>query len=234
MTPLAQEMAASVGCFAPWQSARSVQGQVDELKAQIEDFADAPVTLVGHSWGGWLVWFFAAQHPDLVKKLILVAPGVFEDAYARNLMPTRLGRLSQAEREAFDALMVKFHDPNCEEKDSVFAAFGKLMQKADTFDEIEMPEYERQISYEIYNKVWPEADKLRKSGELLKLAKQIKCSVTAILGDYDSTPVAGVEEPLSRTLDDFNCIVLENCGHYPWFERQAKEKFLSVLLNELI
>ena len=36
-----------------------------------------PVKLAGHSWGAWLAFMFAANHPDLIEKLILIGAGIF-------------------------------------------------------------------------------------------------------------------------------------------------------------
>jgi pimeloyl-ACP methyl ester carboxylesterase len=85
----------------------------------------------------------------------------------------------------------------------------------------------------IFNSVWPEAEKLRKSGKLLKLAKNIKCPVVAIHGDYDPHPAEGVQKPLSTVLKDFRFILLKHCGHKPLIEKAAREKFFSILSKEL-
>jgi len=71
---------------------------------------------------------------------------------------------------------------------------------------------------------------LRRSNRLLELGRKIRCPVVAIHGDYDPHPAAGVKEPLSRVLRDFRFVLLENCGHYPWRERLARDEFYSVLL----
>jgi hypothetical protein len=34
-------------------------------------------------------------------------------------------------------------------------------------------------------------------------------------------------------LPDFHLILLEQCGHKPWIERQAKETFYDILQGEL-
>ncbi|MBN2487927.1 MAG: alpha/beta hydrolase, partial [Methanosarcinaceae archaeon] len=59
------------------------------------------------------------------------------------------------------------------------------------------------------------------------------CPVVAIHGDYDPHPATGIEEPLSRIVKDFRFILLKNCGHYPWMERDAKNKFYKIILEEL-
>ena len=55
----------------------------------------------------------------------------------------------------------------------------------------------------------------------------------AIHGDYDPHPASGVKEPLSRILRDFRFILLDHCGHTPWKEVEAKEKFYRELRAEL-
>lgn len=74
---------------------------------------------------------------------------------------------------------------------------------------------------------------MRRTGKLLELAKQIHCGVMAIHGDYDPHPAEGVREPLSAVLKDFRFVLLKQCGHKPWIERQAKEEFFRVLEREL-
>ena len=65
------------------------------------------------------------------------------------------------------------------------------------------------------------------------MGKKIKCPVTAIHGDYDPHLADGVRIPLSRVLKDFKFILLEKCGHEPWIEKYAKDKFFNVLREEI-
>ncbi len=71
------------------------------------------------------------------------------------------------------------------------------------------------------------------SGQLLKLGKKIRCPVVAIHGDYDPHPYQGVKEPLWRILKKFRFILLDNCGHRPWVERAVRDRFYSILINEI-
>ena len=64
-------------------------------------------------------------------------------------------------------------------------------------------------------------------------ARMVRCPVVAIHGDSDSSPAAGVAEPLSAALPEFRLIVLPQCGHTPWLERYAKEEFYRILLSEI-
>jgi pimeloyl-ACP methyl ester carboxylesterase len=86
---------------------------------------------------------------------------------------------------------------------------------------------------DIFLSVWREAAELRRSGKLLELGKHIKCPVVAIHGDYDPHPAEGVQKPLSAILKSFSFVLLANCGHKPWVERQAKDEFHAILKREL-
>lgn len=54
----------------------TVGNNAADLKGLIEKLGVAPVHLVGHSYGGFIAAFLAADHPDLVRKLVLVEPAI--------------------------------------------------------------------------------------------------------------------------------------------------------------
>lgn len=119
----------------------------------------------------------------------------------------------------------------------MLARLGTLALKTDTYDALTDQVAEAdQVDQrgDIFQSVWDAAAKMRRSGELLELAKHIQCPVVAIHGDHDPHPAEGVEKPLSGVLKDFRFVVLEKCGHTPWIERQARERFYSVLNAALL
>ena len=233
MGPVAHELAADWGVLEPIQTAASLEGQVEELKTILKNHGDTPVTLVGFSWGAWLSFIVAARYPAIIKKLILVGSGPYEEKYAAKIQETRLNRLNEEERTEFEFIFRTLDDPATEDKDTVFARLGALATKADVYDqEIDNSE-EFDCRADIFQSVWPEAAKLRSSRQLLELAKHIKCPVVAIHGDYDPHPAEGVQKPLSTILKSFRFILLKNCGHKPWIERQAKEEFFRALKEQL-
>jgi pimeloyl-ACP methyl ester carboxylesterase len=109
------------------------------------------------------------------------------------------------------------------------------MGKTDAFDPLPHrgEDDEVEIRGDIMQRVWAEAAALRQSGELLKLAGQVQCPVVALHGDYDPHPAEGVERPLARIITDFRFIRLEACGHEPWIERQARDRFFAILGREI-
>lgn len=236
MAPVARELASSQGVLEPIQTATSLEGQIKELSKALDTHASRPVTLIGFSWGAWLAFIVSARYPRLVAKLILVGSAPFQERYVASLQRTRRERFTAEERREFEALLQGLGDSTVGDSDSLLARLGALVMRADAYDPI-VPGTEESDRIapraDVFQGVWSEAAELRRSGELLRLGKQIECPVVAIHGDYDPHPAEGVRRPLSAVLDTFRFVLLEKCGHKPWIERQARDAFYEVLREEL-
>ena len=236
MAPVARELATVRGVLEPLQTAASLHGQIRELKTILKKNGDPPVTLIGFSWGAWLSFIFAANYPAFVKKLILIGSGPFEEKYATRIQATRLSRLSEEDKTEVKSGFEILNNPMAKDKNTTLARLGTIFSKADAYRPVisESGEPDR-IDYQagIFQNVWKDAAKLRRNGKLLKLGKHIKCTVIAIHGDYDPHPAEGVWMPLSATLKNFRFILLENCGHKPWIEWGARDKFYEILKKEI-
>jgi pimeloyl-ACP methyl ester carboxylesterase len=236
MAPVARRLAPGRGILEPIQTATSLDGQVEELRMVLQNHGDPPVTLIGYSWGAWLSLIVAARYPVLVRKLILVGSGALQHAYVAQLQATRLNRLSDQERDEFEFVVEALGDPTTQGKDALLARLGALASKTDEYDPVREesdPSDAVELQGDVFQGVWNDAAEMRRSGELLGLAAQVRCPVVAIHGDYDPTPAEGVEKPLSAVLKDFRFILLEKCGHTPWIERHARDTFYTIVEREL-
>jgi pimeloyl-ACP methyl ester carboxylesterase len=233
MAPVAQKLSSDRGVLEPLQTKSTIEGQIEELKTVLEKKANLPVTLIGFSWGAWLSLLFAAKYPAFVRKLLLIGSGPFEKKYAREIGKTRLDRLTTEERSEIESLFKIVENPNAKNKSLAFARIGELFSRADAYDPIEQKSEEIEVRFNIFQNVWIEAAELRRSGKLLEFGKHIQCPVVAIHGDYDPHSAQGVRIPLSYNLKDFRFFLLENCGHKPWIERKAKDRFYKLLKREL-
>jgi len=233
MAPVARELSLDWGVLEPLQTATSLEGQVQESRDVLEKNGDLPVTLIGWSWGAMLSFIFSARYPAFVKKLILVGSGVYEEQYAATTMETRLNRLTEEERREAHSLVEAMNDPTVGDRNTPFARLGDLFTKADAYDPLTLDSEGLEVQYNIYQRVWKDATELRSTGELLRLGKQIQCPVVAIHGDYDPHPPEGIKKPLSAVLGRFQFILLKNCGHMPWIEKEAMGEFYEILKKEL-
>lgn len=238
MAPVARELSSQGGVLEPFQTAKTIRGQIEELREIVTAKGDPPVTLIGWSWGAWLSFIFAAKNTNLVKKLILVASGPFEKKYAGNIMKTRLDRLSEEDSTEVLLLINALEEPAAQfrgipNKDAALERLGRLISKADSFDPLPQEDNALGCQHDIFQSVWKQASALRRSGRLKEYGRSIKCPVIAIHGDYDPHPAVGVSQPLKRILENFRFVLLEKCGHTPWIERLAKDNFYEIIRNEL-
>ncbi|HPF04836.1 MAG TPA: alpha/beta hydrolase [Spirochaetota bacterium] len=224
------------GVLEPLQTEYSIDGEIDELYNLIKNEGEPPVVLIGHSWGAWLSLLTAARYPEAVSKLILVSSAPFEDHYAAGIHKSRIERLSSKEKIEFSSLMQRLTASRSGEDRLLSKRLHELFLKSDFYETgDEGKDYGKnvEINSGVFNAVWHKAAKLRSTGSLLKTASNLKCPVLAIHGDHDPHPAEGVELPLKQVIKDFRFILLEKCGHYPWLEKHASEKFYNILRTEL-
>jgi pimeloyl-ACP methyl ester carboxylesterase len=233
VAPVARELSAMTGILEPFQTQTTLDGQVQELRATLEELAQPPVVLIGFSWGAFLSWMVAARHPELVKKLILVSSAPFEEQYAPAIIQKRMQRLKKKERAEAQDLLARLSDPEVTDKNGLLANLGSLLAIADAYDAIRPDDEGFHCQYDVFSGVWEEACELRRNNKLLKMAADIRCPVVAIHGDADPHPAQGVNDPLGTAVANFRFVLLEKCGHRPWIERYAADEFFRVLAKEL-
>ena len=236
MAPVAAVLSEGISVLEPLQTAGTLDGQAAELGDILERESGRPLVLAGFSWGAWLALIVASRRPGLVKKLILISSGPFEEKYAPAITAARLSRLGPGERVLAGELIKQVEGPAGPGRAGAFARLDALLSRTDAYD----PEPEEAgqpgsvtLDADIFQNVWKDAARFRRDGALLAAANLIKCPVTAIHGDYDPHPAGGVRGPLEAIIKDFNFILLKDCGHKPWIEKAAKRNFYEILRKEI-
>ena len=163
MAPVARELAAEWGVLEPLQTATSLEGQVQELRAVLEENGELPVILVGSSWGAMLGFILTARYPALVKKLILVGSGVYEEQYATEIEETRMSRLSEEERATVASLTEALGDPANTDKNATMAQLGKLFTGCDAYNPITLDTENLEVQYDTFVGVWGDAKEQRRA-----------------------------------------------------------------------
>lgn len=231
MAPVARELSKTRGVLEPLQTQASIDSLTEELYAVMNEQAQLPVILIGHSWGGFFSIIFTDKYPHLVHKLIIIGSGPFEDKYVPLIKETRYSRLTNEEITEVQKLEIEFRSNEPNKNFKLLERLGNLTSRADSYDPIPSNSEVIQYDSEIHMKVWGEAVELRKKGKFVDMIKNISCPVVAIHGDYDPHPYKAVKEPFTKYVKSFKFVLLEKCGHYPWLERNAKEEFYHILNN---
>jgi len=233
VAPIARELSKDTGVIEILETKDSVEGQIEELAGVLKEHAEFPVILVGHSWGAVLGYMTAARYPTLIKKLIIIGMPALEMKERPDYTPIWLSRLSEDEGVELITLQSLVLEGEEGDKSEAMRTLYRLIAKADSYafnsEKDEVLEYQSGIS----NSVGTEFHEILKTTELLDIGTKIKCPVVAIHGDYDLRLASVMAEPLSGIIKDFRLVMLEKCGHYPWMERHARDKFYEVLRKEL-
>lgn len=232
MEPVAKFLSSSFGVLEPLQSKSSITELLEELKESIEENSKNPITLVGYSWGAWLAVIFASKYPELIKKVLLISSGPFETKYIPMMNKIRGDRMTGKDRKMLEELSKEFKNPSAN-KEETMIKMGELYNRLDSFSPIKHELSSLKLDLDMYNSIWPEASQMRENGELVNHLKKIVCPIVAIHGDYDGHPYIGVKEPLEKFAKDSKFILIKHCGHTPWYEKKAREKFYEVLTESI-
>jgi pimeloyl-ACP methyl ester carboxylesterase len=233
IAPVARELSSFAGVLEPLQTATSIDGQVAELQTVLKKHGELPVTLIGWSWGAILSYITAARYPALVRKMILIGTPALETKNAADISQEWLNRLTEEERVEVFSLEKSIWDGPEGDKNASLGRLFRLIARAESFDPIPCKDEVLEYQFDINIAVGLEMRKLLAGGELLELGKNIKCPVVVIHGNYDTRSAGGVRKPLSRVLKDFKFILLEKCGHEPWREKFARDRFYDILKSEI-
>lgn len=234
MAPVGRELSYYMGVLEPLQTKDSLEGQIEELKEQLNEHADPPVILIGSSWGAVLALFLAARHQELAKKLILIGSAVFDKDSSSKIEAIRLSRLSDEKRRRHEQIMYKMQSKPLEERGALMKEWGEILDGTDMYDPLATDTEIIEVQYEIFSKVWPDFVVLRDTpGYLKKEFSKIDIPTVVIHGDYDPHPIEGIRPFLESCIKDICFHILPKCGHYPWIERHAREDFFEILRKAL-
>lgn len=244
MAPLGQILQTKVGCLELFQTAPTLQGQLDEITDHITKYAQTPIILIGFSWGAWLAYLWAAskEGQQLVSRVILIGSGPYQQPYFDQLQATRLSRMSSPQQEFYQHAFEKIQGLSMREKDQLIQKLGTLCEGIDHVDPLSEKEQIAEfgafstVDFDIdrisfFQQALQEVMEYRKTGKLTRFASQISCPVYVIHGDFDPHPFQGVIDPLKTEISEFHYKILSNCGHKPWIEREVIPTFKKVLLE---
>jgi pimeloyl-ACP methyl ester carboxylesterase len=205
---------------------RSIDDQCEEIQNIIKyENIDRPI-IVGHSWGAYLAYIYAAKYD--VERIVMINAGAFDEKYLPLMSERRRKVLTEEEQ-----VRMQNHFKMLSEKGQIddLDDFGKLASKMDSY---ENDRYEDElIAFDAlgHSMLMKEFNTIRSDNTLLDMGKYIKCPVDIIHGIEDPHPLEGIIEPFDRYNIKYNLHTIEKCGHTPWNEKYGRDKFIKILLE---
>lgn len=226
----AEKLSKRVGIAEPLQSKYSIAGLLEELHQQLSEYCTFPVTLIGHSWGGWLSTLYAEQYPKEIRTLVLVGCPPFNDDYVHVIQERRMQKLSFKEQTEFSRLLQSLAHEGVD-RQAVMTRLQSLVERTDHYAVIEEKNPRAFVDGDMYAKIWMEAAALRKRGVLADGLSHLTCPVYILQGEDDPHLVEGVVQPLETHGVHTTVYLLNQCGHRPFEEKYAKDFFYETLFK---
>ncbi len=210
-----------------------------DIRGLVEQLELAPLTLVGHDWGGIVSWAFALKYPELLEKLVIIdGPPPF--TWNRDL------RESPKQRDAVN-YMLEFSKPSPEPEEMLAANGFSLMD--DILIRIggagaKLSDEERAV----YHEAWGQPGALRgglnyyraaRMGEQVasggvpeeyasKITSQtVRVPTLVIWGENDAALLPSLTRGLSEWVPELRVEIIPGAGHWVPYERPDE-------VNELI
>jgi 3-oxoadipate enol-lactonase len=187
-----------------------------------EELLDGPAAVVGCSLGGRVALELALHRPDLVERLVVIAPGLPGWEWSAE---TRAGWA--AEEEAYEAGDLE----TAAEASVRMWVDGSSRSREDVDPAMRAAVTEMVLrSYEMQHGAWEagadEEDVLDPpvSGRL----DEIRCSTLVIVGEYDVADMRGIAAHVADTIDDARLVTVANAAHLPSLERPDEVNALLV------
>jgi proline iminopeptidase len=173
------------------------------------------ISILGHSWGGFLAMSYAISHPEMIEKLILVSsmpPSSEEFALFAKEWTIRLAPFQQTLQETHNSPLYKIGDPETIENlhRLIFRTYCYLPEKAALLNLRASPQASingSKVHLLLRENLFQTNFNLRPALEQLHIPTLI------IHGDVDPVP-SSTAENLHKSVQGSQLIIMQDCGHF--------------------
>lgn len=227
---LARDLSDPLHVLEPWQRSSgdvplTVDRHVEDLAEVLSRYTpDEKPALVGESWGAMLALAFAARYPDRIGGLLLVGCGTFDRPSREQLEETIERRTSKALRARLNALLQTIPDEEVrmrvahEQSDPIYT-YRRIPGLEDPIESVDPRGH---------HETWQDMVRLQESGVYPAELASIRCPVLMLHGSWDPHPGSMIRDALADRIPQLEYQELDHCGHSPWVEEQARDRFLEI------
>ncbi len=204
---------------------------VSDIKLLLDKLHLKQAVLCGHSWGASLAMYFASIHPEKVKSLILIDPGNYSlgDEIFHTYDYTILTRWSINEKKMIDSLTAK-REKNIITNEQLYVlkymirlAYISNKEKIDSlFKKIDAPVNQKMQSL-------MDNDASKSKIDFRQSLKKLNKPVYIICGRQDIFSYVSYELKIANP--NFELFWIQNCGHFPMYEKPA---IFYPILNKIL
>ena len=201
----------------------NVNRYIEDLNGLYKELGNEKLILVGHSWGGMLSFSYAANEPEKIEKIILLntggVTGKFYTWFGSNINM----RLFPEDLELYQSQI--------DNKRSTLVAIWPGY-----FFDREMALKSRPpLDYKFSNQgginSLASGDWRNRSEERVEKLKKYTGPIDLITGRQDPVGESVVYEA-KEVLPQLNYTFIENCGHFPWLEKEDRSKIFYDLFDK--
>lgn len=206
----------------------TVAGHVHDLAAVL----DGPTLVVGWSWGAMLGLSFAAAHPELVRGLVIVGCGTYDEETRATYQHRFVANLGADGVGAMDALRARLATATTDgERDAIVAARGARAERAQAYEPRPAADDEPPTTVDAlgHDETWTDVLRLQAEGIEPAAFAAISSPVLMLHGDTDPHPGPGTRDLLARHVPQLEYVELARCGHTPWRERHGRDPCFDAL-----
>lgn len=207
-----------------WQNIQTLEGtlgiaqQLADIERIRRILGDEKIIIVGHSYGGLLASLYAAEFPDRIEKLVLIAPAdllVFPSPHGDFFEAVR-SRLPSEKQTEFDTWMAEYFD--------IGSVFGKSTSELESLD-AKFANFFEQITGDLPNDnesdigVWHVRAQYFSLGQRHDWREALSSygGPTLIIHGENDLQTIEVSRMYAQALSNAQVEIITEAGHFPHF-----------------
>jgi proline iminopeptidase len=201
----------------------TLENYLVDIEAIRKAFGFEKISILGHSWGGFLAMKYAMVHPNCVDKLVLANSmpasseglAAFISEYSR-----RTAHIKDELQEIQDSPLFQNGDPKEAER-YYKLIFQTYLHDPKKIDDLTCSTTTKAVvnGTAVMNILRPAT--FFQPFDMLPQLKELSMDVLVIHGDVDPIP-ADTAEATHQAISGSKYVVIKNCGHFPYVEKPSE------------